>query len=544
MSDETYNEWNVTSPSVTGWSDTSDDNQSDVHVDDNNDVIIDVDADVDNKGEHDLPTLSDILEQNVSDQVHLTDRGNGRRFVDLFQHIAKYVIDLDEWIIRDGVHWKLDKGKLNVFGLTAGVTRNIRLEALSIAGDDPDVRDAMLAYATKTESEQLRWRMLNSAREHQDEIVIAEDDMDHDYDLVATPKGVINMITGEWRPAKSSDLCTAHTCVEFDADATSPLLKQYLDTFVPDPDDQEVLFAILGTIIRGGNPTRIFPIFLGGTTSGKSQLLAALNKLFGDYICSINASVFRGNMDDKPRPDLVRAMNKRVAVAIEASKSWELHSDQIKRITGGTDPIPYRNLYGQSQEKIPRFTPLVVTNEMPRIKGADAALRRRLLTFHFDQTLPPELEDTSIKDKFINDERCQQALLARIVEGAQSDMMRNGVKWTMLPEKYATSTMDSFNQLDHINEFIEWLTDREILVRVDMTEVAVSHCARANELHEWYVLWIQKHGNKQDKSEILSMKEFGVALRDRGWVSKLSAGTRWLGFRLTSTATMPSVWTA
>lgn len=489
-----------------------------------------------------LPTLSDVLQLsdvlalNNVDQVHLTDRGNGRRFVRLFRHLTRYVADTDEWVVRSGTHWQVDAQRLNVFGLTAGVIRDIRAEALVV--DDDDVRESMLAYATRAESEQSRWRMLSSAREYQDEIVIQEDDLNHDPDIIATPDGVVNLLTGEWRPAVADDLCTTHTLVTYDPDATSPLLDQFLDTFVPDPENQEVLFAILGTIIRGGNPTRIFPVFLGGTTSGKSQIISALARLFGDYMCSVNASVFRGNLDDKPRPDLARAMTRRVAYAVETSKSWELHADQIKRLTGGSDPIPYRTLYGKSQEKIPTFTPLVITNEMPRIKGADQALRRRMLTFHFDQTLPPEKEDTRIKELFTRDVNCLRALLARVVAGARSDMMRNGIKWTLLPQRYAGYTLDSFAQLDHVGEFLEWLTDREILVTVEPSAPA-SHCARANEMHEWYVSWVQKHGNKQDKSESLNMKEFGQVLRERGWVSKTSGGVRWLGVRLTTT---PSIW--
>jgi putative DNA primase/helicase len=492
----------------------------------------------DSAEESDGVTLAEVYAQNAQDEIHLTDRGDGRRFALLYRHLAKYVADTGEWVVRDGEHWRVDEKKLDVFSLTAGVTRQIREEALF--NPDPDVRDAMLAYAAKTEGEQKRHRIINSALENKSELVIQEDDLDHDLDIIATPHGVVNLLTGEWRPTRVDDFCTAHTSVTYDPDATSPLLDQYLDTFVPDPVDQEVLFAVLGTILRGGNATRIFPIFLGGTTSGKSQLISALDNLLGDYVCSINASVFRGNQDDKPRPDIVRAMNKRIAYAVEASKVWELHADHIKKITGG-DKLPYRNLYSQDQEKLPRFSLLIVTNAMPRIKGADAPLRRRMITFRFDQTLPPEQEDTSIKKKFITDERCLQALLARIVTGARSPLMRDGLKWTLLPRKYASDTLDSFNQLDHVSEFLEWLSDREILTPADMSVTPVSHCARANELHEWYVTWINKHGNKQDKQEALNMKEFGNALRERGWESKLSGGTRWLNVKLMIS---PSAWTA
>jgi P4 family phage/plasmid primase-like protien len=486
-----------------------------------------------------LTALQQVIAANAADEIHLTDRGNGRRFAELYRDVVRYVVDQDEWLVRHEPHWAPDPSRLTIFGLTAGVIRGIRAEALLPGGgDDEDARrERMLGYANSAESEGARWRMVSCAREHP-ELIVEENDLDANLNLLATPSGVVDLLTGEARDAEPDDMCTRVTRVEYDPTATSPLLDQYLETFVPDKEDQDVLFGVLGTILRGGNPGRLLPFFLGGTTSGKSQLLAALDRLLGDYICTINVSVFRGNLDDKPRPDLVRAMYHRIAYAVEASKTWELHSDQVKRITGG-DAVPHRDLYGKSVEKVPRFTPLIVTNEMPRIKGADQALKRRLLVVRFDRTLPPEREDASVKERFVRDEGCLRALLARIVAGARHPALRDGVKWTLLPTRYAEAKLASFERLDHISEFVEWLRDREALETVNMTETPLSHCARAGELHDWYNHWLKKHGDKQDKAEALNLRDFGQALRDRGWVSKTSGGVRWVGVKLTST---PGLW--
>lgn len=477
-------------------------------------------------------TLAGVFAANAQDDVFFTDKGNGRRFADTYRDVVRYVEDRDEWLVRTQPHWATDTSRLVVFGLTAGIIRAIRDEGLQPSGGelDDERRQRYEAFAMRTESEGARLRMISTAREHP-ALVVREDDLDADFDAVATPTGVVNLLTGEHRAARPDDLCTRSTTVAHDPDATSPLLDQYLDTFMPDPDDQRVLFAVLGTILRGGNPGRLFPIFLGGTTSGKSQLISALDRLLGGYVCTINASVFRGNLDDKPRPDLVRAMHHRVAYAVEASKVWELHADQVKRITGG-DAVPYRDLFAKSIEKIPRFTPLIITNEMPRIKGADAALKRRILTVTFDKTLPPALEDTRVKERFIRDEGCLRALLARVVAGARDDLLRDGIRWSLMPTKYAAATLESFGKLDHVDEFIEWLKDREILEIVNMSETPLVHCARAEELHEWYTTWVNKHGDKQDKAESLSLRDLGRTLRERGWDARRSDGIRWRGVRL------------
>jgi P4 family phage/plasmid primase-like protien len=387
-----------------------------------------------------------------------------------------------------------------------------------------------------------------------------EDDLDGDPHLLAVPNGVVDLRTGKLRAAAPDDMCTRVCKVEYrgvedGCGYGNTLLDQYLETFIPDKEDQQVLFGILGTLLRGGNPTRMFPIFIGGTTSGKSQLISALEKLLGDYVCTINVSVFRGNLDDKPRPDLVRAMHRRIAYAVEASKIWELHADQVKRITGG-DAVPYRDLYAGSVQAVPRFTPLIVTNEMPRIKGADEALRRRMVVFPFDRTLPPALEDAKIKERFINDTGdggCLQALLARIVEGARYEPLKDGVKWTLLPVKFADATMAGFGSLDNIDEFLEWLNDRGIMQLVDTSgagrgvvgggsasgAAAYGDCVRTADLHKWYVHWIKEHGDKQDKAEALNHVTFNSALRTKGWRSVKSGAVRWDGVRLTAS---PGTW--
>jgi putative DNA primase/helicase len=368
-------------------------------------------------------------------------------------------------------------------------------------------------------------------------IVKRVEELDVDLDSIATMNGCVNLNTGELTTNEPSHMATSCIRVAYDPDATSPELDRYLETFIPDKTDQDVVFAILGTALRGGNTCRMLPIFLGHTTSGKSQLLAALTRLLGGYATAINVSVFRGNLDDKPRPDLVKAMFTRLAYATEASKSWELHADQVKRLTGG-DSIPYRNLYSQGVEATPRFTPLIVTNDMPRVKGADAAFKRRMIVVRFDRTIATQDEDPLIKERFVRDKRCLQAILARMVAGARSPLFRHGIKWDNIPQRFASDTMECFDELDHIGEFLDWMKDHGHLVEVDSPSVVPRvHCAKASNLHAWYMMWIKRHGDKIDKADALNMRDFGTQLRSRGWTSAMAAGTRWVGWKLVSEIT-------
>lgn len=309
---------------------------------------------------------------------------------------------------------------------------------------------------------------------------------------------------------------------------------------MPDEEDQAVLFGILGAALRGGNAARLLPLLLGPSTSGKSQLVAAVANLLQGYATAVNVGVFRGSLDDRPRPDLVKAMFTRMAYASEAARSWELHADQVKRLTGG-DKITYRNLYAQTVESEPLFTPFIVANEMPRVKGADEAFKRRMIVIRFGVSLLGGLEDTRVRARFIHDEACLAALLARMVEGARNDLFAHGVDWSRLPQRFALALADAFDEVDHVGSFLLWMTEAGHLVKME-EGVAVSHCAKASDLHGWYTHWVRKHGDRSDREGQLSMRDFGGSLRARGWESRTAMGVRWLGYGLTSASSGVSGW--
>ncbi len=480
------------------------------------------------------PSLDEWIALNRHDEVNTTDTGNAKRFVRLFSNLVRYVPENELWYIWNGNHWEPDITD-RAFALTAAVVRDIRREAMDLPDERPEggglsQRQRMLAHALRTEAEGPRRKILNVAPE--DPAIVARvEELDVDPDALCCPNGTVSLADGTLRANHPRDMTTACVRVPYDPDARSRELDRYLATFVPDEADQRVLFALLGTTLRGGNHCRMLPLFLGGTTSGKSMIISALARLLRGYATAVNVSVFRGNLDDKPRPDLVRAMFTRLAYATEASKVWELHADQVKRLTGG-DTILYRNLYAQAVEATPRFTPLIVTNDMPRVKGADEAFKRRMIVFRFEHTLSSKDEDPAVKERFIRDDRVLSALLARCVEGASSPIFKNGIKWDLLPEKFVAATMDSFSELDHVGEFIRWAVETGRLEVVDTITVPALTCAKAMDLHEVYVHWVKQHGDRSDREGQLSMRDFGQALRTRGWESRMANGTRWLGWKL------------
>jgi putative DNA primase/helicase len=474
------------------------------------------------------PPVEQSVDVESIDLNVITDTTNGLLLVRRFGDRIRFATDIQRWYTWNGRHWEIDAGQDKVFALTYAVIAERRERALLIENDD--ARDRALNLITQLESVRKRRAMMDVARTDA-RVQVLSSDFDAKTNLLCCANGVVDLRTGVLRDGKPDDMCSRSCAVDFQPDVESELLEEFLTTFIPVKEDADFVFKLLGNALFGGNPMRLLPIFWGETTSGKSQLFATLHDTLGTYVKAIGSSVFRGNLDDKPRPDLVSAMFCRVAWASEAARSWALHADQVKRLTGG-EPLPYRDLYEGVVNETPRFTPFIVANEFPRISGLDEATKRRLLTIHMDKTLAPDQEDPEVKERFMADVRVKQALLARLVVGARTKLKRD---LSDAPERYVLATMAARSGAGHLEEFLDWASDDGLLLKVaENEETASSALIKASDLHKLYTYWLKKHGDAVDKKDELGLRALGQALRGRGWrtTEKKSAGVRWEGWRL------------
>jgi putative DNA primase/helicase len=474
------------------------------------------------------PPVEQTVDVEAIDLNVVTDTTNGLLLVRRFGDRIRFATDTQRWYTWNGRHWEADAGQDKVFGLTYAVIAERRERALMAENDD--ARDRALAAVTQLESVRKRRAMLDIAKTDA-RVQVLSSDFDARAELLCCANGVVDLRTGELRDGVPDDMCSRSCAVDYVEGATSELLDEFLTTFIPVEEDADFVFRLLGNALFGGNDMRLLPIFWGETTSGKSQLFATLHDVLGTYAKAIGSSVFRGNLDDKPRPDLVAAMFCRVAWASEAARSWALHADQVKRLTGG-EPLPYRDLYEGVVNETPRFTPFIVANEFPRISGLDEATKRRLLTIHMDKTLPPDQEDPEVKVRFFASLEVKRAVLARLVAGARVKIKRD---LSDAPERYVLATMAARSGAGHLEEFLDWATDEELLLKVaENEETAKSALVQASKLHGLYKYWLKKHGDSVDKKDELGLRAFGQALRGRGWTTteRKSAGVRWEGWRL------------
>lgn len=501
-----------------------------------------------------------LLEQQTLAQrqlaiTQLTDTGNMERFIREFGNDILYVMNTGKgtrgagtstpgmWHVWSGMHWRPDT-RDEVLHHTGHIALVVRREL--------DERRERLTMRQIREYESHE-RYTSSLRGRRNMLHLAAvdprttcdgSDMDGNRQLIGLADGSCLELGAQGRVVirriRRNDRISMMTAGTIDR--TGTILRRppravvnYLDTFIPDAQVRRRLQKTLGAALLGNNAWRIMPIIIGKSTSGKSQLTEAIEKALGDYACAAAPSILRGNLDEKPRPDIVHVIQRRIIFLNEAANTWQLHGDRIKDMTGGAS-FPIRSLHANTFVTLePFFTPVIVTNYMPRITGVtDDGLRRRLVVFDFNERFEGP-EDPNIKQEFIHSPDVWMWLLTWLVQG-YTLACREGLDETVTAQ--ATATDAAYESLTHTGEFLAWLRDDDRLTEIgvgdnteDISDYAHSSWIRAAHLYKIYRAWLIEYGDQEMRRDQLKMIAFNRELQKVfHWEKhKCNGSVHWVG---------------
>lgn len=436
------------------------------------------------------------------------DIGNAQRLFEKIRHDARWVKAWDSWVFWSGGRWDLDvDGQVERWAMD--MVRDMEDEAKFI--EDPKERATFMKFVRSSGNSGKLQAMLRHVKAMKGMTVPVER-FDSIPELLGCKGNVL--VLGEsgltTRPAKQEDLLTLNTLTEYDSAARSGLWDKYLSQVQPDPEMRNWLQLLIGYSMQRGNPLRIMVFGKGPTTTGKSTFIQAIVAALGNYADETSMTVFRDNQDERPRADLVRALPKHIVFGEEASAAWHMHPDQIKRLTGGgaiMARIPHART---AMSMIPSFTPWIMTNSMPNIPDADAALFQRLMVVPFEERI--KRQDATFNDK-LREEAVREAVLAWAVAGWQRWVARPESIWQM-PEKAAMRLMEAREELSDVTRFI-----------ADSCDVAGDYWVDRHDLYEEYQRWCDLNG--VSARDTLSGVAFGRQLTG-------------LGYSVTSTKQHPS----
>jgi P4 family phage/plasmid primase-like protien len=437
------------------------------------------------------------------------DTGNAKRFAQRYRDSVRWVAAFDAWFIwSDRLNvWAMDRDG-EAMRMAQETAATISQEAEF--EEDPKVKSAIRKFATASANEGKLKAMLGVAKTLKG-MSISADALNSRRDLLVCPNGTLELqdpsAQVRLRPSRLEDYNTISTGTDYRADATLPEWEKFLERFQPDLEIREWLQIIAGYSLLGRNPKRVMAVAFGYTSTGKTTFANAMAFALGEYAASTTMTVFRDNQDERPRPDLVRVLEKRFAYAEEASASWRLHPDQIKRVTGGapvTARVPYAKEYMEVQ---PAFTPWLLTNHAPTIEGADAALQRRVVVIPFDVQIPKNEEDPAFED-LLKSQKGREAVLAWLVEGYQ--------KYLDNPDAIGVVPMGAIEpMLRFWSEVSDMATAlQEICEYGEPDEYRVL----PQQLFQAYLAWCTEHGVKEN--DRLNGTRFGRELNGLGFTKK------------------------
>jgi putative DNA primase/helicase len=185
----------------------------------------------------------------------------------------------------------------------------------------------------------------------------------------------------------------------------------------------------------------------------------------------------------------------------------------VKLVTGG-NTVRARFLYQEAFDFVPQFKLWLAANHAPKVKHDDSAMWRRILRIPFENVLPKERCDPTVKARLKNVEECGSAILAWAVEGC----LRWREQGLGVPPVVEEATEQYRLDMDPLKEFV--------------AECCICHpnaWTPAGTLRSAYERYCRENGEKHP----VGPRDFADGLRARGCTrDKRHAGHGWLGIGL------------
>lgn len=404
-------------------------------------------------------------------RYHHTDVGNADRFVARWGKEVRWCGPLRRWFVWDGRRWAEDRAE-RVTDCAKLVARMLYSEA----GDetDPARRRELDAWARSSEHVARITAMTKLAKP---DLAVLPEALDRDPWLLNVLNGTVDLRTGELRPHNPADLITKLAPVEYNPDATDPILDRFLaDTTGGDKDFEAFLQRFAGYCLTGDVSEEVFVLVLGPSTTGKSTFVQSLLATLGDYAVKAQFDTFLERRDPgAPRSDLVALRGARLVAAVETAATRQLAEPIVKELVGG-DTITVSPKYAGPVSFKPTCKLVLAANEPPKMSAKDDALWRRARMIPFTQVV--SAPDPTIKAHL---SKPNPALLAWAVRGCLAwQRQRLGTC-----EAVTTGT---FTLRQSMNPLLEFVKDRCALG--DKLEVT------AGELRYAYETWCVEMGER------------------------------------------------
>jgi len=379
-----------------------------------------------------------------------THKGNGKRgvkpatpgiteselaggFVSRHAGRWRYVAEWGHWLEFDGCCWRQEKTQ-EALDLAHEICRQT-------AAAEPRMSESERRAVLRASTMNAITRLASADRR----IATPADGWDADPWLLNTPGGVVDLRTGDIRPAEATDRMTKI------AGATPigecPTWLAFLDRVTNrDHEVQSYLQRFSGYCLTGKTIEEILLFLFGSGQNGKTVFIETLRAVLGEYAVHTPIETFMVTHGDRHPADLARMRGARLVTATETEKGRRWAESKIKEMTGG-EPITARFMRGDFFEFKPEFKILISGNYKPVLRDVGESMKRRLPSLPFPVCIPPDERDNNLGEK-LHAER----------NGVSAWALAGCLEWQKrglgTPAAVKRASAEYFDSQDVVNEWI------------------------------------------------------------------------------------------
>lgn len=444
----------------------------------------------------------------------LTDTANAERLAYTYGQQIRYVPEWRKWIIWNGSRWQIDETD-QVMEFAKDTARRIYEEAARLT--NTEAQSSVATHARK--SQQLeRLRAMVKLASSISTLVVRAEDLDKDPMLLGVGNGVVDLRTGQLRPAALEDLMTMQCPVAFDASATCPVFTEFLERVTNrDPELLAYLARITGYSLTGSTAEQCLFFLHGSGANGKTTFLNVVKDILGSDYCkqTPSESLMVKKQGRTATNDLARLKGVRVTISNEVEEGSRMSESLIKQMTG-SDAISARFLFAEFFDYLPQFKIWIAGNHQPVIRGTDDGIWRRLHLLPFTVTIPPNERDKELPTKL-------RAELPGILNWAIKGCLEWQKKGLQPPQKILDAVAEYKSEMDILGQWIE-----------EECELGEGATIQSSLAFDNYRTWASRNG-----CQFLSGNAFGRRLKERFRKEHTRDGTFYHGLQFKTRSSVP-----
>ncbi|NQT21216.1 MAG: bifunctional DNA primase/polymerase [Planctomycetes bacterium] len=429
---------------------------------------------------------------DVSHNLHaLNDTYNAEIFVEDHGEDVHYVQAWKSWLVWTGRRWERDQLG-DIYRRTKRTVRSLNNLAAKITDDS--VYQAYMKFIKQSGQAHRIAGMLKCAQ-GEEGVSVMPSELDADPYLFNVLNGTLDLRAGTLREHRREDLITKLAPVEYDPDAHSTVLDNFL--FTASGEDLQMLNFLCraaGSALVAGDPDEKLFFLYGRAATGKSTFLDAVQAAMGDYARTADFNSFLRTREPRSHTaGLAPLVGARFVSSCEVEDGKRLAEGVLNTMAGG-DRITIRDVYEKAYEIKPSWKLFLSANVKPRLTDDERnGIWRRILLVPFDVQIPEAERDPAVKRALSDPRVSGPAVLAWLVKGCLAWQM-DGLQ---VPETVKAATVTYRREQNPLTDFFE-----------QCCILGPGYSVRASALYDAYRRWAGKGAPSQ--------RWFGLRLEKEG----------------------------